>query len=118
MKRLLATLTVLTTQTPLMVSAMEDPLPPTFQTQHLPNYHEEFAEVREDAIQKAKIIGREEGRKEGMEKGVEQGELKKSFEVARNMIAFKPSFTDDKIAEITKLPLEEVVALRLKMASE
>ena len=113
MKRLLAALTVLTTQTPSMVCAMEDPLPTTSHPQHFPNYHEEFTEVREKAIQTAKISGRDEGIKEG----IKEGELKKALEVARNMIVFKVSFTDDRIAEITKLPLERVLAIRLELAA-
>jgi len=118
MKRLLTALTVLTIQTPLMLCAMEDPLPPTSHPQHFPNYHEEFTEVREKAIQTAKITGREEGIKEGVKEGMKEGELKKAIEVARNMIVFKVPFTDDRIAEITKLPLERVLALRLELAAE
>jgi len=102
MRILLSSLVVVfAVQTPLAVNATtEDPIsshPP--HSRQFPDYHAEFAELREKKEQ------------EGMAKGIQQ--ITKQF--IQNM--FDLSWTNDTIAAATKLPLETIAALRLELAT-
>ena len=53
---------------------------------------------------------------EGIEKGIIKGKVEKAAEVARNLLAEK-LLSDEKIAQVTKLPLEDVMKIKAEFTA-
>lgn len=111
MKILLLTLSIIAIQPSLVAyaAAEVDSLQPYTDgsiTASYPNYHEEFAEERDRAIQKATINGREEGRHDV------------KIETAQRMIITLHAYTDKNIATITGLSEETIADLRRKIEAK
>ncbi|WP_193092713.1 Rpn family recombination-promoting nuclease/putative transposase [Halomonas colorata] len=70
-----------------------------------------LAENLENLVKKERLEGRQEGRLEGRQEGHQQGTLEAKRNSARKLIALT-EMTDQLIAEIEELPIEDVERLR------
>ena len=74
----------------------------------------QLKEAKEQAKKDGLAEGRAEGEKIGIEKGEKLGIAKALLETAKNLL--KLGIPNDKIAEATKLDIEEIKALSAQMA--
>ena len=58
----------------------------------------------------------DEGIAKGIEKGIIKGKSEKATEIARNLLAEK-LLSDEKIAQVTKLPLEDVMKIKAEFTA-
>ena len=72
------------------------------------------AQAKKDGLAEGRAEGRAEGEKIGIEKGEKLGIAKALLETAKNLL--KLGIPNDKIAEATKLDIEEIKALSAQMA--
>ena len=71
-------------------------------------------EGREEGLQEGRQAGREEGREEGLQEGREEGQLEMMIKFNRAIEILKktPQLSDEKIANLVGIPVEQVRRLR------